>query len=137
MTCDNTKVRHMFTHQFSTTLCYIFMGCTMETITTDTIVFIIRIRKRIHISFFRHCLVECSIKYSNLWYVRHNSLTSFNTLNIWWVMQWSKRCTFFQSIHNCRCNQYGISKFFTTMYYTVTNCINFIHGFNNTKLSIN
>ena len=137
MTCDDTKIRHMFTHQFCATLCYIFVGCTMETIATNAVVFIVGVRKRVHVSFFRHCLVECSIEYSNLWYVWHDSLASFDTLNIWWVMQWSKGCTFFQSFHYCRCNQYGISEFFTTMYYTVTYCIDFIHRFDNTKFRIN
>ena len=90
VTCDNTKIGHVFTHQFSATLCNIFVGCTMETVTTDAIIFIVFVRKRIHVSFFRHCLVECSIEYSNLWYVRHDSLASFDTLNVWWVMQWSQ-----------------------------------------------
>ena len=137
MTCDDTKIRHMFTHQFCATLCYIFVGCTMETIATNAVVFIVGVRKRIHVSFFRHCLVECSIEYSNLWNVRHDRLASFDTLNVWWVMQWSKGYTFFQSFHYCRCNQYGISEFFTTMYYTVTYCIDFIHRFDNTKFRIN
>ncbi|MNV44160.1 hypothetical protein D3C71_1359090 [compost metagenome] len=108
----------------------------MCAITTNFIFIVQYSRNSVHISFFRHGLVECSIEYNNLRYTWHIYFRSRNPHHCCWVMQWCKvkqltNFRFCVSIHKC-----GGFEELATMHYAVTYSINFFNRFNYTMLFV-
>ena len=108
----------------------------MEAISSDFVFFIVFVRDCIQICSFRHCLVECCIKYTYLWYARHDFFACFNTNQVCRVVQRCQFAAFLQCFFYCIINDNRACEIFTTMYHTMTQCIDFFHRFYNTMICI-
>ena len=104
---------------------YETMACSVETITTYFIFFIALIWKSIHKCSWLHCLMESGIKYCYIWHTRHNCLARTDSDQVCRIVKRCKRITLFDCCHNFIIYYYRRSKFFSTVYDTMTNCINF------------
>ena len=109
----------------------------METITTDGVLFVQLIWNSIHICLVWHGLVECSIKYSYLWYTRQCCLNSFNTLEVGWVVQWSELYALDNHLLYLWGDKYRLVEFLAAMHHAMTNCLYLFQRSDATNLLIN
>ena len=116
---------------FSCFFGYESVGCTVETVSSDFVFFIVFVRQSVHVSSFGHCLVESCIEYCYLRYAGHDFFTSVDTDQVCGVVQRCQFAAFFDCFDYFGCNDYGVREVFTAVYYTVTNCVDFFHGFYN------
>ena len=103
----------------------------MEAVSSDFIFFVVFIRQGIHICSFRHCLMECRIKYCYLRYAGHDFLACMDTDKVCRVMQGCKLAAFFDRFDNFWCDYYRVCEVFAAVYNTMANRIDFLHAFYN------
>ena len=123
-------------HHFCSFFGYESMGCTVEAISSYFIFFIVFVRQSVHISSFGHCLMESCIEYCYLRYAGHNFFASMDTDQVCGVVQRCQIAAFFDCFDNFGCNDYGVCEIFTAVYYTMANCVDFLHGFHNTVFGV-
>ena len=75
--------------------------------------------------------MESCIEYCYHWSVWHYRLASFDTHNVCWVVEWCQFAVSFADCQNFVVYQNAFCKVFGTVNYTVTNCRNFVHRFDN------
>ena len=98
----------------------------MEAVFTNFVFFIVFIRNCIHICFFRHGLMESSIKYSYVWFARHQFHTCTDPHQVCRVVQRSKVAAFFDYTEYFVIDDAGIGDFCAAVEYTVSDCFYFI-----------
>ena len=90
MANDNLAVLWIQVCKLDGLLGYEAVACSVESITTDTILFIILVWNCIQICLSWHALSKCSIKYCYLRYAWHSCLTCLNTNQVCRIVQRSE-----------------------------------------------
>ena len=99
MTAYNLCILNILAKKLCTLSADISVWSSVETIAANTILFIIFVRNRIHISLRWHCWMKGCVEYSNLWQIfAKNISASNNTLNMSFIMERCKRNERFYSL---------------------------------------
>ena len=127
MARNHIQFVNRFIHKSSSLFSNKLVRHTMSTISSYTIFFKILVRQSIHISFFRHCLMEACIKNQNFRYARHSFQACIDSQKCRRIMKWCIRNRFLiKSLQYFISNQSRFFKERTRIYYSMTNSSNFI-----------
>ena len=137
MASNDLGIFRFLAEKLSGTGSYIAMARTMEAVFTDSVLFVFFIFDAVHEGHRRHGLMESRIKDSHLRGVRHQFLASADTSNIRRLMKRSHITQGFNLLQVFFRNENGFTEHFAAMDNTVTNGIDFIHGFDDTMVGVN
>ena len=107
------------------------VGSTVETVTTDTVLLVVLVRKCIEICIVGHSLVESGIKYCYLGYTGHDSLTSTDTGKVVGVVERAEFAALFDCCNNVLVDDNGTGELLTAVKYAVTYCCDLAHRSDN------
>ena len=137
MTSDDFLSYRIYTQEFAYTFGHVTMRCSVEAITTHTILFIQFIRNSIHVGIIRHGLMKSRIKYTYLRNVRKNSRNCIHTFQVSRIVQRSQIIASCKGFQYLLIQQYRFAETLASVYHTVTYCIDLIQRFNSAVFRIN
>ena len=119
---DDVQFFYRFVQHFCRFLGYIEVAGAVRAVTTDAVLFVQVVRQGVEIRLFRHSLVECGVKYSNVFVFQlwERFQSFFDTDQVSRVVQRCKRSCIFDTLNNRLINHYGAGILFAAVYDTVT-----------------
>ena len=137
MTSDDFLSYRIYTQEFAYTFGHVTMRCSVEAITTHTILFIQFVRDSIHVSIIRHSLMESRIEYTYLRNIRKNSRNCIHTFQVSRIVKRSQIIASCKSLQHFFVQQYRFAETFASVHHTVTYRINLIQRFDSTIFRMN
>ena len=128
MANDYFGVFRVQSQEFYGTFGYEAVACTVETVSSYFVVFIVFQWQTIQICFCRHGLMESGIKYCYLRYTWHQFAAYTDTDQVCRVVQRCQIVALFYGLDYFVCDNYGRRKFFSAVYDTVSDCIYFFQA---------
>jgi len=135
MTGNHLQILQILAHNFCQLGSDKAVRSAVEAILTNMELLVILIREAVHECLLRNGLVECGVKNNDLRHVRQDLAASPQSQCMTVVMYRSQFAEFVDLFDDLIGNQSGLGEHFCTLYYTVTNCGNFVHAGDHSTLA--
>ena len=121
---DDVQFINRFVQHFCRFLSYEEVAGTVRAVTTNAVFFVQAVRQGVEVRFFRHSLMERSVKHSHvfIFQIREGFQRFSNTDQVSRVMQRCERGRIFDALDNGIVDNHGAGILLAAVYDTVTNC---------------
>lgn len=115
---DDVQFFYWFVQYFCCFLGYIEVVGVVCVVMMDVVFFVQVVRQGVEVRFFWYSLVECGVKYSNVFVFQlwERFQSFFDIDQVSWVVQWCKRSCIFDILNNRFIDYYGVGIFFVVVY---------------------